>query len=282
MDWKNLLFGAGSAALITEIAQTVGGPGTSAIYPWPSFVLYRFAAIWAMMKPVEVPLDHRFGVDLEAILKSIDETTRVIYLCNPNNPTGTLRGGDDVEAFLGEVPDSILVAVDEAYHEFVTDPSHRTMIPLALERPNIVVLRTFSKIYALAGHRVGYAVGTEETLTEIRKAQPPLTVNRLAQVAALATLNQPEELKRRVEANAAARHQILGVLAERGIPHAESHTNFIFFQLGDDSRATVEEFTRRGVIIRPMSRGWVRVTMGSDMENRRFVEVLDEVRGLRD
>ncbi|MFQ5522285.1 MAG: histidinol-phosphate transaminase [Acidimicrobiia bacterium] len=282
VDWKNLLFGAGSAALIAEIAQVLGGPGTSAVYPWPSFVLYRFAAIWAMMKPVEVPLDRRFAVDLEGILEAIDENTRVIYVCNPNNPTGTLRRGDEIEAFLAEVPDTILVAVDEAYHEFVTDPSHRSMIPEALERPNVVVLRTFSKIYALAGHRIGYAVGTEETLTEIRKAQPPLTVNRLAQAAALATLNQPEELRRRVKANAAARHQILGALEERGVPHAESHTNFIFFRLGDDSRVTVEEFTRRGVIIRPMSRGWVRVTMGSDTENRRFVEVLDQVRALSD
>ncbi len=277
---KNLLFGAGSAALIAEMAQALGGPGTSAVYPWPSFVLYRFAAIWAMMKPVEVPLDSHFAVDLEAVLKAIDETTRVIYISNPNNPTGTLRSGDDLEAFLDQVPDSILVAVDEAYYEFVTEPSYRTMIPLALERPNVVVLRTFSKVYALAGLRIGYAVGREETLTELRKAQPPLTVNRLAQVAALATLNQPEELRRRVETNAAARHQILGVFKERGIAHAESHTNFIFFRLSDDSRQTVEEFTRRGVIIRPMSQGWVRVTVGSEVENRRFVQVLDEVRAL--
>jgi histidinol-phosphate aminotransferase len=176
------------------------------------------------------------------------------------------------------VPESVLVVVDEAYHEFVTDPSHRTMIPLALERPNVVVLRTFSKIYALAGHRIGYAVASESTITEIRKAQAPLTVNQVGQVAALASLNQPDELKRRVEANAAARHQMLGVMAERGIPHARSQTNFIFFRIGDDSRDTVEEFTRRGVIIRPMSRGWVRVTMGSESENRRFVEVLDEIR----
>jgi histidinol-phosphate aminotransferase len=102
----------------------------------------------------------------------------------------------------------------------------------------------------------------------------------VAQVAALASVGQPEELRRRVEANAAARHQMLGVMAERGIPHAESQANFIYFRLGEDSRGTVEEFTRRGVIIRPMSRGWVRVTIGSEAENRRFVEVLDEVQAV--
>jgi histidinol-phosphate aminotransferase len=278
VDRSNLLFGAGSVALLAEIAQTLGGPGTAAVYPWPSFILYRFVSIWAMTRPVEVPLDESFCVDLEAIRAAIDETTRVIYLCNPNNPTGTVLSGEAIEAFIEDVPERVLVVVDEAYHDFVTDPTHRSMIPAALERPNVVVLRTFSKIYALAAHRIGYAVGAPQTLREIRKAQAPLTVNQVAQVAALASVGQPEELKRRVEANAAARHQVLGVMVERGIPHAKSQTNFIFFRLGDDSRAIAEDFTRRGVIIRPMSRGWVRVTMGSEAENRRFVEVLDEIR----
>ncbi|HIE21710.1 MAG TPA: histidinol-phosphate transaminase [Acidimicrobiia bacterium] len=277
VDRSNLLFGAGSVALLAEIAQTLGGPGTTAVYPWPSFVLYRFVSIWAMTRSVEAPLDERFAVDLEAMRRAVDESTRVVYLCNPNNPTGTVRSGDEIQAFIEDIPERVLVVVDEAYHEFVTDPSHRSMIPTALERPNVVVLRTFSKIYALAAHRIGYAVGTEPTLTEIRKAQAPLTVNQVAQAAALASLGQPEELRRRVEANAAARHQMLGVMAERGIAHADSQTNFIYFRLGEDSRGTVDEFTQRGVIIRPMSRGWVRVTIGSEAENRRFVEVLDEV-----
>lgn len=278
VDRQNLLFGAGSVALLAEIAQAVGGPGTNAIYGWPSFVMYRFVSAWAASQAIEVPLTDRFELDLDGIIGAVNEETRVIYLCNPNNPTGTVRSAADIETFIRSVPESTLVVVDEAYHEFVTDGDHRSAIPLAMELPNVVVLRTFSKVYALAALRIGYAVGHEETLIEIRKAQAPLTVNQLAQAAAGASLGQPAELKRRVEANAAGRHQLLGVMAERGLEHARSHTNFVFFKMpGDDSKATSQEFMKRGVIIRPMSRGWMRVTVGSPEENERFVATLDSV-----
>lgn len=277
VDRSNLLFGNGSVALLADITNAVGGPGTSAVYGWPSFVMYRFAAIWSGTDHVEVPLNADHVYDLDAIADAVDESTRVVFLCNPNNPTGTIIPSDDVEAFIAEMPESVLVVVDEAYHEFVRDERHRSAIPLALENPHVVVLRTFSKIYGLAAHRVGYAVGRAETLTEIRKAQQPLAVNQVAQAAALASLGQPEEVLRRAEANASARYHLNGVIAERGLQHAESHANFVFFRLGDDSRLVADEFTRRGVIIRPMSRGWVRVTVGTDEENRRFVAALDEI-----
>lgn len=278
VDSSNLLFGAGSVALLADIALAVGGPGTKAVYGWPSFVMYRFVTRWAMGEPVEVPLTSAFEMDLDAMLDAIDDSTRVVYLCNPNNPTGALRSADDIERFARSVPSDVLVVVDEAYHDFVTNDAYRTAIPLALELDNVLVLRTFSKVYALAAHRIGYAIGRPETLTEIRKAQPPLTVNQAAQAAALASMGQPEELRRRVEANSAARHHLLGVMAERGLDHAQSHTNFVFFKMpGTDSSAVSDEFTKRGVIIRPMSGGWMRVTVGAPEENERFVAVLDEV-----
>jgi histidinol-phosphate aminotransferase len=243
--------------------------------------MYRFAAIWSGTGYVEVPLNDTFALDLVAIKAAIDGDTRVVFICNPNNPTGTITPSDEIEDFIDTVSTSILVVVDEAYHEFVDDDRHRTAIPLAIERPNVVVLRTFSKIYGLAAQRVGYAVGNSATLSELRKAQQPLTVNQVGQAAALASLGQPEEVRRRAAANAAARHHLMGVMSERGLPYAVSHTNFIFFKPGNDSLAVVEEFTKRGVIIRPMSDGWVRVTVGSPDENRRFVTVLDEVLELR-
>ncbi len=274
----NLLFGAGSTSLLADIATTVGGPGTKAVYGWPSFVMYRFVSTWAMADVVEVPLNDRHQLDLEAMLSAIDDTTRVVYLCNPNNPTGTVNSADAVEAFVRSVPELVLVVVDEAYHDFATDPGYQTAIPLAIELPNVVVLRTFSKVYALAAHRIGYAIGGETTLKEIRKAQAPLSVNQVAQAAAKASLGQPDELQRRVVENAAGRHHLLGVMAERDLDHARSQTNFVFFRMpGDDSHATAGEFAKRGVIIRPMSRGWMRVTVGSRSENERFVIVLDEV-----
>lgn len=279
VDRSNLLFGNGSVALLADITNAVGGPGTKAVYGWPSFVMYRFAAIWSGTDYVEVPLDDDHAFDLDAISREVDENTRVVFICNPNNPTGTMKPSDEVEAFIASMPDHVLVVVDEAYHEFVTDDRYRTAIPVAIDNPHVIVLRTFSKIYGLAAHRVGYAIGRAETLTEIRKAQQPMTVNQVAQAAALASLGQPDEIARRAEVNDAARRYLSEALAERGIPHTESHANFIFFKPGDDSRSVAEEFTRHGVIIRPMSKGWVRVTVGSESENQRFLEVLDEIRG---
>ncbi|MEE9177550.1 MAG: histidinol-phosphate transaminase [Acidimicrobiia bacterium] len=274
---ENLLFGNGSVALLAEITNAVGGPGANSVYGWPSFIMYRFAAIWSGTGYVEVPLDDTFSLDLEAIAAAINDETTLVIICNPNNPTGTVTPGDDIEAFIDAVPESVLVVVDEAYHEFVDDDRHRTAIPTAVTRANVLVLRTFSKIYGLAAQRIGYAVGQSSTLVELRKAQQPLTVNQVGQVAALASLGQPEEVRRRAEANSAARHHLMGVMAERGLPYAKSQTNFIFFRLGDDSRRGTEEFAKRGVIIRPMSEGWVRVTLGTPAENRMFVAVLDEV-----
>ena len=275
VDFSNLLFGAGSVALLAEIASALGGPETNIVYGWPSFVMYRFAAIWAGSGFVEVPLLDDLSLNLDAMRDAIDDATTVVVVCNPNNPTGTIKAADAIERFIDSVPESVLVVVDEAYHEFVTDSRYRSEIPLAVSRPNVVVLRTFSKIYALAALRIGYAVATPELLTELRKVQAPLTVNRVAQVAALASLGQPDELERRRSVNAARRHHLAGALSERGLRIGQSHTNFIYFELGERTDAVIERMTSNGVIIRGMGGGWARVTIGADEENRRFIEALD-------
>lgn len=275
---ENLLFANGSTAHLADFAAAVGGPGTRIVYPWPSFIMYRYAAAWAGSEPVEVPLDADYRVDLAAMADAIDDRTRMVILCNPNNPTGTLLSSEEVADFIAGVPESVLVVVDEAYAEFVEDPSFSTTIDFAAHSPNVVTVRTFSKIYALAGLRVGYAVGSAETLTRLRKGQQPLTVNRVAQIAAMASLGQPEELARRVQANSAGRHYISGAIEERGLRQARSHTNFVFFEMpGGDSAATTEAFTRLGIILRPMAAGWMRVTVGLPDENRRFVEAIDAI-----
>ena len=272
----NLLFGNGSVALLVDIANAAAGPGANAVYGWPSFVMYRFAAVWSGADRVEAPLGEDHALDLDAIAAAVDDYTRAVFICNPNNPTGTIKASDEIEALIDCLPDSVLVVLDEAYHEYVDDDRYRTAVPVALESPNVVVLRTFSKIYSLAALRVGYAIGRAETLAEIRKAQQPLTVNQPAQAAALASLGRPDEITRRAKANARARGRLLDAFAERGLPHAESHANFIFFRLGGDSRAAAAQLMERGVIIRPMPGGWARVTVGAEAENRRFVEALDE------
>ena len=273
----HLWFGNGSVSLLGHIALMVGGPGTSAVYGWPSFVMYDILSRWAMTEPIPVPLDDQFRFDLDAIRSAMRDDTTVAYLCNPNNPSGTIVSGDGIEAFINSVPDSVLVVVDEAYHEFVADPAYRTAVPLAVERDNVLVLRTFSKVFGLAAHRLGYGIGRPETLEDLRKAQAPFSVTTVSQAAGAASLGQTAEIERRVQANAAGRHHMLGVMAERGIEHAHSETNFVFFRLEGDSSNVAHRFERLGVIIRPMAQGWQRVTVGSEAENGRFVAALDTV-----
>lgn len=275
VDFSNLMFGAGSVALLSEIAVGLGGPGTNIVYGWPSFIMYRFAALWTGAAHREIPLDAEMSLDLPVMADAIDDETTIVILCNPNNPTGTIKPADEIEAFIDAVPEDVLVVVDEAYHEYVTDPRYRTEIPLALVRPNVVVLRTFSKIYALAAHRIGYALARDDLIVELRKAQPPISVSQVAQIAARASLGQPDELRRRAEMNEARRHHLVGALAERDVPMADSHTNFIFFELGPSVEEIIAEMTAKGVLIRGMGAGWARVTIGDDEENRRFLEALD-------
>lgn len=274
----NLAFGNGTVALISDMLSAVGSTSSNVVYAWPSFVMYRFAAIWAGMDYVEVPLNDRFEFDLDALGAAVDANTRCVIVCNPNNPTGTIKSAAEIKHFIDDISEDVLVIVDEAYHDYVEDPRYQTVIPEAVERENLLVLRTFSKIYSLAAHRVGYALGHPETISVLRKMQQPMTVNTVGQAAALASLGQPDEVNRRSNANAAARHHLVGALAERGLTQAESHTNFIFFKMpGEDSRAVSDRFTELGVILRPIAGGWVRVTVGSPNENRTFVSALDHI-----
>ena len=268
-------FGAGSTGLLGAIALSMGGAGTSAVYAWPSFVMYRIISRWAGTNAVEVPLDGGHRHDLEAMRTAIRDDTTVVYVCNPNNPTGTIVSGDDLAGFIESVPESALVVVDEAYHHFVSDPSYRSFLGAATERPNVLVLRTFSKVYGLAAQRIGYAVGDAGLLEKLRRTQAPFTVSSVAQAAAIASLGNDGEMKRRVDANAAGRHHLAGVFSERGLDHADSHTNFVYFRLGDDSGAVASSFVRQGVIVRPLSGGWIRVTIGTGAEMERFSSALD-------
>ncbi len=272
---EQVWFGAGSTGLLGAIALSLGGPGTSAVYAWPSFVMYRIISRWAATEAIEVPLDTDHRHDLDAMRDAVRDDTTVVYVCNPNNPTGTIVSGEGLSAFIDSVPDSALVVVDEAYHHFVSDISYRSFLDAVTQRPNVLVLRTFSKVYGLAALRIGYAVGDAGLLDKLRRTQAPFTVSSVAQAAAMASLRDEAEMKRRVDANAAGRHHLAGVLSERGLDHADSHTNFVYFRLGEDSQAVASSFVRRGVIVRPLSSGWIRVTIGTPHENERFVSALD-------
>lgn len=272
----HLWIGAGSSELLRVAATAVGGPGTSAVYAWPSFVIYRLGSVLAGSESVEVPLGPGLRIDLDALLAAIRDDTTAVYVCNPNNPTGTVLPAGEVSRFVAAVPDHVLVVLDEAYHEYVTDPRHETGIRHAIDRGNVIVTRTFSKIYGMAALRVGYAVGRPETLVELRKAQAPFTVTALGQLAAVESLRHADETARRARENAEQRAHLESHLASLGLEYAPSQANFVYFRMAGFSDPA-SEFLRHAVIIRPFGGEWVRVTVGSSEENERFLGALRAV-----
>ncbi len=273
----HLWFGAGSSELLTTTAIALGGSGSSILYPWISFEMYRINATLAGAESITVPLDEQHCLDLQAMAAAIRDDTTLIYLCNPNNPTGTYLPQSEIRAFVDQVPDTTLVVVDEAYGEFVAAEDQPTAIPLAMERPNVTVARTFSKIYGLAGLRIGYLIGRPETLHSLRKAHTPYTTNSLAQVAALAALGCPERLRERFALNRQEVEYLEAALDERGMDYASSQANFVWIRLGPSAPTIIRRLLERGTIIRTGNEEWTRVTVGTPEESRRLVSDLDLV-----
>ncbi|HEX2152648.1 MAG TPA: histidinol-phosphate transaminase [Acidimicrobiia bacterium] len=275
VDAESVWLGGGSSELLRTIALAVGGPGTNTVYAWPSFVIYRLGAMWAMSERREVALDAEHRHDLGALADAMDPQTTLVFLCNPNNPTGTHLPGSEVRRFVEELPESVTVVVDEAYHDFVTAEDYASLVPLAVERPNLIVTRTFSKVYSLASLRVGYAVAQAETISEMRRAQAPFTVSQVGQAGARASLGSPDRLAARIDDNARGRRVLLDEMADRGTPHADSQANFVWFQSKAADPRT--DYIRSGIIVRTFGDDWVRVTVGTEEENQRFLQALAEV-----
>lgn len=273
----SLWFGAGSSEILRVIASSVGGEGAAAVIGWPSFAMYPIVTLIGGSTLVKVPLDADHRIDLGAMAAAIDEATTVVYVCNPNNPTGTHLAARAIEAFASKAPPHVLVVVDEAYSEYATAHDFGTMIPVALRQPNVVVLRTFSKIYGLAGLRIGYAVGMPETLRLLRRSQRPFTVTEIAQEAAREALRYPGRVEERRRENEAGRQLLVDGLAKRGVQVVPSQTNFVYFELGPDAARLNEELLHRGMIIRMAGAGWARVSVGTEYENRRFLMTMDQI-----
>jgi len=271
--------GGASNELTLITALSMGGPGTSAVFGWPSFSLYQIASRAAFAEDVAVPLDGRHRHDLVAMRQAVGDDTTVVYVCNPNNPTSTHVPGDDLEAFIGALPDEVLVVVDEAYAEFATADDFRSMIPLAAERDNVMVTRTFSKVYGLAGLRVGYAITHPDSIEHFRRIQLPFTVNTLGEVAAVEALRHQDRVKGRAARNAEAVGFLTGALRQRGLDVADSQTNFVYADFGEKGRAIADSLLEQGIIVRPViPDGWLRITAGTPEQNERFVSALNEIR----
>ncbi|MEO6885083.1 MAG: histidinol-phosphate transaminase [Jatrophihabitantaceae bacterium] len=283
VDLARVAVGCGSVALCTQLVQAVADADEQVIYAWRSFEAYPIIAAVSGAASVQVPLrDHVH--DLDAMAEAITGKTRLVIVCNPNNPTGTAVRRDELIAFLRRVPEHVVVALDEAYREYVDDPAVPDGLTLLAEHPNLVVLRTFSKAYGLAGLRVGYAVAADPAVAAaLRQTQVPFAVTTVGQQAALASLEAPAEtqLLQRVAETVAERTRVHDELIAMGYAPPPSQANFLWFPLGDDTTEWAVGCERRGVIVRAFAGAGARVTISSAEENDRFLDAARELRPSR-
>lgn len=277
---SQLVFGTGADEILELIAKTVIGPGDEVVYGWPSFAMYPIVVQGMGGVGVQVPLNPDFVHDLDAMREAITPKTRVVMLCNPNNPTGTSVGADEFDRFVAGMPDDVVLVVDEAYFEFVRRTDFPNTLALLSERPGTIVLRTFSKIFGLAGMRIGYGIADAEFASYLERARHPFNVNRLAEVAALAAMDDAEHVERTIELNGAGIEYLTKELGKMGIQTWPTDTNFLLAKTGAN---VFEPLLRQGVIVRPMGgfglEEHVRISIGLPEENERFIKALAEVRG---
>jgi histidinol-phosphate aminotransferase len=276
---ENVALAAGADAVIMYLSLTALDPGDEIVCGWPSFPSYVLDAVKMGAAPRRVPLTgHRY--DVERLLAAVGERTKIAYLCNPNNPTGTMIGRADVDAWFDQVPPHVLTVLDEAYFEYVDEPDYPDGIEEYLKAGRrVLVLRTFSKIYGLAGLRVGYGIGPTDVVEAIKKVRNAFDVNQTAQDAALASLGDVEEIERRRRENREGRAKLERACVELGLAVATPPVaNFLFAEVGEDSRFVFEALLREGVIVRPLAPfgapGAIRVTVGTGDENEFFAAAL--------
>ncbi|MBM4334572.1 MAG: histidinol-phosphate transaminase [Deltaproteobacteria bacterium] len=274
----SLCLAAGSDGILELLAKCFLGPGDQCVFPWPSFAMYPIATQGAGASAVRVPLDAELRADVGATLAAVGPRTRLVFLANPNNPTGTSLGAADFARLVKELPERVVLVADEAYVEFVRRSDFPDAIAALRERPTLVVLRTFSKAYALAGLRVGYAVGHPELIAYLERARHPFIVSSLAQVAACAALADGEHLDRIRAVTHAGLAQLEAGLRALGLRFAASDANFICVEVGPGADALNDRLLRSGVITRPLG-GFgltthLRVSVGTERENERFLATL--------
>jgi histidinol-phosphate aminotransferase len=265
--------GAGSVEVCGQLASATVGPGDEVVFGWRAFEAYPIITAVAGGTAVRVPLDSAHVHDVEAMLDAVTDRTRLVFLCNPNNPTGTAIGGAALRRLVLGVPEDVLVVIDEAYREYVDPGDVPDAFELLGDRPNVAVTRTFSKAFALAGLRVGYCLATPGVAAAVRKCQVPFSVSGLAQAAAIAALGDREEALRRAKLTVAERDRVRTTLVDSGYDVPPSQANFVWLPLGDRSLEFAEACLAGGVIVRPFAGEGVRVTIGTDTENDTFLDV---------
>jgi histidinol-phosphate aminotransferase len=280
--FEEIAVGGGADGIIDGISQALLDPGDEIVCGWPSFPSYVIYALKLGASPVRVPLrDH--GHDLDALLDAVTPRTKLVYICHPNNPTGTMNTREELDAYFERVPGHVVTVLDQAYFEYIDDPDYADGIDDYFKRGrDVVVLRTFSKIYGLAGLRVGYAVAAAELVTELGKTRRAFDLSTTAQEAALASLDNGEELLRRRELTARGREELERLLRGAGYDVAAGPTgNFVYADVGEDAQRVFDALLRQGVIVRPLA-GFgapsaIRVTVGTPDEHELLAQALSRV-----
>ena len=271
------MLGNGSNDVLDMIARVFLAPGRSTVFSQHAFAVYPIASLSAGAELIAVPAKD-FGHDLDAMRQAIRPDTRLIWIANPNNPTGTFLPYAQLKAFLQAVPADVVVVLDEAYNEYIPLEERADTTAWLAEFPNLVITRTFSKIYGLAGLRIGYALASAEVADLMNRVRQPFNCNNLALAAATAALDDHAFVTRSYELNRAGMEQILGGLKRFGFAHISSHGNFLTFKAGD-AAALNQKLLKQGVIVRPIAGygmpEWLRVTIGTEIENLRFLDALD-------
>jgi histidinol-phosphate aminotransferase len=283
--FEEVVVGAGADGIIDCVSQAFLEDGDEVVCGWPSFPSYVIDALKLGAVPVCVPLrEHRY--DLDALLAGVTPRTKIVYLCVPNNPTGTTNTRDQVDAFFERVPEHVLTILDQAYFEYIDDPEYPDGIADYFKRGHrVVVLRTFSKIYGLAGLRVGWGVAPPAVATAVGKVRRAFDITIPAQVAALASLDDTAELQRRRRVNAEQRDVVVEILRRHGFECPEPVANFVYAETGEeDARPLFDSLLQQGVIVRPLAAfgapGAIRVTVGTPEENALLDEALGRVGAL--
>jgi histidinol-phosphate aminotransferase len=273
---ENLVLGNGSNDIIEFLGHALLGPGDEMVVSQYCFAIYPIVARLLGARVITVPAKNH-GHDLPAMLRAVTVNTKLVFVANPNNPTGTLAPAADVRRLAAQVPDNVVLAMDEAYIEFLDDPVDLLPLVRAGQKPNLILLRTFSKIYGLAGLRLGYGIGHPDFIAALEKIRQPFNVNSLAQIAALAALDDVRHVQQTRKNNAQGRKFLEGAFARMGLEFIPSSANFILVKVGS-GREVFEQLQRRGVITRPMDGyqlpEWIRVSIGTPAENRRCIAAL--------
>ena len=272
-----LILGNGSNELIDVAARTFMQDSDEAVMAVPSFVVFSMAVQGVGGKAIQIPLKN-YTHDLEAMADAITERTKIIFIANPNNPTGTNNKKDEFKTMIKRVPDNILIVLDEAYYEYVTDPDHVESIKYLHTKKNILIFRTFSKIYGLAGLRIGYGIAKKEIISNMNRMRAPFNTNTLAQKAAIAALNDPQHVSRSKNINEAGKTYLYSELDALGVAYVPTEANFLYIPV-EKAMAVYENLMKMGVIIRPMGPNAIRVTIGLQEENERFMDSFKKVIG---